>query len=158
SRRKGRFLSLITIIAVGGIALGVTALITVIAVMTGLQQDLQEKILGSNPHIYVFEYTSSGQGLRVGSWRPAVPAIRELEGVVSAAPFMMTNVAVNKGTYTQPGVLFGLDPAFTDTPMTVIEQQLRKGELSLRPTAGLPGILMGARLAGRMGVLPGDTV
>ena len=158
SRRKGRFLSLITIIAIGGIALGVTALITVIAVMTGLQQDLQEKILGSNPHIYVFEYTGSGQGLRVGDWRGVLPAIREQVGVVTAAPFMMTNVGVNKGTYTQPGVLFGLDPASTDTPMTVIERELRSGTLTLGPTAGLPGLLMGTRLAGRMGVLPGDTV
>jgi lipoprotein-releasing system permease protein len=158
SRRKGRFLSLITIIAIGGIALGVTALITVIAVMTGLQQDLQEKILGSNPHIYVFEYTGSGQGLRIGDWRTVVPTVRAQDGVISAAPFMMTNVAVNKGTYTQPGVLFGLDATGTDAPMTIIERQLRSGELSLRATGGVPGILLGSRLAGRMGVLPGDTL
>ncbi|MFW6202572.1 MAG: lipoprotein-releasing system transmembrane subunit LolC, partial [Gemmatimonadota bacterium] len=55
ARPKGRFLSLITLIAIAGIFLGVAALITVIAVMTGLQRDLQAKILGSNPHVYVFE-------------------------------------------------------------------------------------------------------
>ena len=77
SRRKGRFLSLITLIAVGGVALGVTALITVIAVMTGLQQDLQAKILGSNPHVYVFE---TGEGLRIGAWRPALERVRSVPG------------------------------------------------------------------------------
>ena len=157
SRRKGRFLSLITLIAIGGITLGVTALITVMAVMNGLQRDLQEKILGSNPHVYVFE----GGRLRVGNWRHVLPRVREVPGVIAATPFMMTNVAAaaaGYSQYAQPGVLFGLDPMAADSPMTIIEQQLRNGELALGPTAGLPGVLVGRRLAARLGVLPGDTL
>ncbi|MGH7504873.1 MAG: FtsX-like permease family protein, partial [Longimicrobiales bacterium] len=157
SRRKGRFLSLITLISIGGIALGVTALITVIAVMTGLQRDLQSKILGSNPHVYVFE----GGRLRLGEWRKVLPQVREIPGVISAAPFMMTNVlAVAPGNidYAQPGILFGVDAMASDTPMTVIERQLRSGQLAFGPTAGLPGLLVGRRLAARLGVLPGDTL
>ena len=156
SRRKGRFLSLITIIAGAGIALGVMALITVIAVMTGLQQDLQAKILGSNPHVYVFSW---GTGFRLGDWRDALARTRAAEGVVAAAPFMMTNAVVTAGEqFTQPGMLFGLDPASDQPPMTVIEEQIDDGTLALGPTAGLPGLLLGTRLAARLGVLTGDTV
>jgi lipoprotein-releasing system permease protein len=156
SRRKGRFLSLITLIATGGIALGVMALITVIAVMTGLQRDLQSKILGSNPHVYIFGYSV---GFRLGDWRTVLDQARQQEGVVTAAPFMMTNVVASANlNYTQPGILFGLDLAAVDSPMTIIERQIRDGELALAPTAGLPGILLGYRLASRLGVLPGDTI
>jgi lipoprotein-releasing system permease protein len=80
SRRKGRFLSLITLIAIGGIFLGVTALITVTAVMTGLQRDLQEKILGTNPHVYVFE---EGQGFRLGQWPLLLSRVREVPAVTA---------------------------------------------------------------------------
>jgi lipoprotein-releasing system permease protein len=91
SRRKGRFLSLITLIAVGGIFLGVSALITVIAVMTGLQRDLQAKILGTNPHIYLFQ---AGQGVRFGDWRTTLSRVEKMADVVAAEPFILTQVFV----------------------------------------------------------------
>lgn len=74
SRRRGktRFLSLITVIAVGGVALGVTALVTVIAVMSGLQNELQSMILGSTPHVYVFE---AGRAFHLDGWRDVMPKI-----------------------------------------------------------------------------------
>ena len=155
SRRKGRFLSLITLIAVGGVALGVTALITVIAVMTGLQQDLQAKILGSNPHVYVFE---TGEGLRIGAWRPALERVRSVPGVVGAEPFVMTQVGVTRGgEYAQPGTLYGLDTTSASPPLTFIEKQIEAGEIALGPTrSGLPGVLVGRRMADKLGVLPGD--
>jgi lipoprotein-releasing system permease protein len=158
SRKKGRFLSLITLIAVGGVALGVTALITVIAVMTGLQQDLQAKILGSNPHIYVFDM---GSNLRLGDWRRVLPRVTAIEGVVGASPYVNTQiVAMRHGsTFPQPGLLYGIDPTISDVPLTQIEQELRDGTLSFGPTAsGLPGALIGRGLAQRLNVLPGDTI
>src|SRR5688500_13739077 len=100
-RKRGRFLSLITLIAVGGIFVGVMALITVIAVMTGLQRDLQSKILGSNPHIYVFEQT--GSGFRMNNWRRVLEKVRATEGVTASQPFIMTSVGVMRGTYAVPG-------------------------------------------------------
>ena len=54
-RRGGKFLSFITWISLGGVTVGVTALIVVIAVMTGAQEDFQVKILDANPHILVLE-------------------------------------------------------------------------------------------------------
>lgn len=157
SRRKGRFLSLITVIAVGGIFLGVMALITVIAVMTGLQRDLQEKILGSNPHVFVFQ---TGEGLRVTGWRDALDRVRTVPGVEAAAPFVMTQVAVTRDVaYVQTGMLYGIAPGASEIPMSDVEREIRAGTKALGPTrSGLPGVLVGARLAEKLGVSPGDTL
>ncbi|MBI4409876.1 MAG: ABC transporter permease, partial [Gemmatimonadetes bacterium] len=157
SRRKGRFLSLITLIATGGVFLGVAALITVIAVMTGLQRDLQEKILGSNPHIYVFQ---QGEGFRMAAWRDVLARVRASPGVVAAEPFIMTQVGVTPGgEYAQFGTLYGIDPEASPRPLTSIEAKIRSGELALGPTqTGLPGVLVGRRLADKLGLLPGDKI
>ncbi len=157
SRRKGRFLSLITLIAIGGILLGVTALITVIAVMTGLQEDLQGKILGSNPHVYVFE---QGVSFRMQDWRAVIEKVRRNPQVIAAEPFIMSQVGVTaNGEYAQFGTLYGIEPSSSARPMTEVERQIRAGKLAFGPTqSGDPGVLVGSRLAARIGVLPGDEV
>ncbi|HEX7050067.1 MAG TPA: ABC transporter permease [Longimicrobiales bacterium] len=158
SRRQGRFLSLITLIAVGGITLGVTALITVIAVMTGLQRDLQAKILGSNPHVYVFE---QGGGFRLGRWSQVLEQVRGVPGVAGAEPFILTQVAVlpAETEYAQFGTLYGIDTNSDGPPLTQIQEKLRSGEYALGPTqSGLPGVLVGSGLAAKLGILPGDVI
>ncbi len=157
SRRKGRFLSLITLIATGGIALGVTALITVIAVMTGLQRDLQGKILGSNPHVYVFE---SARGLRLTQWSSLRPRVLAIDGVQAAQPFVSTQVAFTQDAqFAQTGMLFGIRTDWDGPAMTDVERELRAGTLSLGPTrSGLPGALLGTGLASKLLVGEGDTL
>lgn len=157
SRRRGRFLSLITVIAVAGVALGVMALITVIAVMTGLQRDLQAKIIGSNPHVYVFE---QGGGFRLGAWARVADKVQQIPGVVSVEPYVVTQVGVMpRPDFLQPGTLYGIDLDSEAPAQTQIERQLRAGELSLGPTqSGLPGVLIGNRLANTLLVTPGDTL
>jgi lipoprotein-releasing system permease protein len=161
SRRKGRFVSLITLIAVGGVLVGVAALIVVIAVMTGLQRDLQAKILGMNPHVYVFEQDPGG-GFRMADWPRVIDAARQAPGVVSAEPFVMTQVAVflPGRDYMQPGTLFGIEADWSEgPPLTVIQEQVRSGELAFGPTrTGYPPLVMGRRLAEKMSIFPGDTV
>ncbi|HEX6939627.1 MAG TPA: ABC transporter permease [Longimicrobiales bacterium] len=158
SRRKGRFLSLITVIAIAGVGLGVGALITVIAVMTGLQTELREKILGNNPHVYVFE---PGQSFRLERYKPLLEPVRNVPGVVAVQPFVMTQVGLVKenGAYAQAGVLYGIAPDVEGEPLTVVQERIRSGEYAFGPTqTGLPGILVGRRLAEKMNLLPGDVV
>lgn len=156
-RKFGRFLSLITLIAVGGIFVGVMALITVIAVMTGLQRDLQQKILGSNPHIYIFEQT--GSGFRMRNWPTVLEKVRTTEGVVAAQPFIMTWVGIWRGQYAVAGQMLGVNPNATGLPMTDIERQIRRKELSFGPTrSGEPGVLLGRRLADKLTVMQGDII
>jgi ABC-type lipoprotein release transport system permease subunit len=78
SRRSSRLLSLITVIAVGGVTVGVMALVIVLGVMNGMQNDLREKILVVNPHLRILTY---GEGLRLDDWRTVLDTVRRVKGV-----------------------------------------------------------------------------
>ena len=155
SRRGTRFLSLITLIAMGGVFVGVMALIVVTAVMSGLQTDLREKILGTNPHIWV---TTFGDNLRLEDWDGLTARVREIDGVVAAAPFVNTQVGLlNQAGYAEGAVLRGIDPSVPGEPITEIVEKVRARELSLGPTdSGYPPLLLGESLADRFGLFSGD--
>jgi lipoprotein-releasing system permease protein len=157
SRRGTRFLSLITLIAIGGVTVGVTALIVVTAVMTGLQNDLRDKILGSNPHIWLLNY---GEAMRMDDWPRALKDVRRVQGVVAAAPFIHTEVGIsNRAGYAEGAILRGIDPSAEGQPITDIVRQIRRDSLHLGATrSGLPPILVGQALADRFSLMPGDTV
>lgn len=163
SRRTGRrLLSLSTFIAIGGVAVGVMALLVVIAVMTGLQRDLQAKILAGTPHIYLFE---EGSGLRLGNWREVLARVERMPGVVAGSPLVQPSVMVARTLdYAQPGILYGVDADSAREPVSEVERGLLSGEYSLGPMAAqrsfdaLPGVLLGRQLAARLVVLPGDTL
>ncbi len=157
-RRGGRFLSFITWVSLGGVIVGVTALIVVIAVMTGAQEDFQDKILEANPDILVLEYSNS---LRMSDWRPVLDTIRNVPGVVSATPFLLTKVALipKESVFGQAADLYGVDLTSLGEAATGIEARLRSGSLSLaEPESGLPPIVVGSRMADRMVIFPGDTL
>src|SRR5690606_8921672 len=118
SGKKGKFLSFITWIALGGITVGVTALIVVIGVMNGMQEELQAKILGATPHIYVLE---NGATLRLSQWQEVADSVRAIPEVTAVTPWALASVVVESEGYTQPAELFGIrldgDPATAATEM-----------------------------------------
>ncbi|HEX6693279.1 MAG TPA: ABC transporter permease [Longimicrobiales bacterium] len=159
SARKGRFGSFSTMISILGVAVGVMALLVVIAVMTGLQRDLQAKILGSSPHVYVM---GPAGDFRVGNWQQAMAEARETPGVVGAEPFTYNNVVLVRPSdikWSKPAILQGIDPLASKVPLTQVERDIREGNLPWGPTrSGLPGVLIGYRLATEMRLFTGDTV
>ncbi|MSR21269.1 MAG: ABC transporter permease [Gemmatimonadetes bacterium] len=157
---RGGLLSLITWIALGGVTVGVTALVVVIAVMTGMQEDLRAKILESTPHVIVLEQSAS---LRLLDWETVVDSVLAVEGIVGAAPFALSEVSVLRrgasGNYPQGATLYGIDIDTTRAAPTEMERQIVEGSLNLAPPAsGLPPLLMGGLLADRMQVFEGDTL
>lgn len=158
---RGRsFLSLITLIAVGGVTVGVMALLVVIGVMTGLQNDLQAKILQANPHAMVLRI---GSEVHMEDWRPVLDTVREKEGVTGAAPFVYTEVGLNAGdaSYSEGAVLRGLPMDGSGVGAARVEAHLVAGEMpspESRTGSGRPGIVVGTRLADRLGLYPGKTV
>ncbi|NNG16142.1 MAG: hypothetical protein HKM89_06635, partial [Gemmatimonadales bacterium] len=74
SRRASRLASLTTVIATGGVAVGVMALIVVLGVMNGLVNEVRERILVGTPHLRVLTY---GAGIRVDDWRSALTVVRD---------------------------------------------------------------------------------
>jgi lipoprotein-releasing system permease protein len=157
SRKRGQLLSFITWIALGGVIVGVGALIVVIGVMTGMQNDLREKILGTSPHVVVLQHGSS---LRMDDWEAVLDTVRQVEGVVSATPFVLTNVSIYRRGYSQPADLYGISLDETGPAVTDMEATVREGEVNLRTAteSGLPPLVLGSRLAERMQVFRGDTL
>ena len=156
SKGGGRLFSFITWIALGGVTVGVSALVIVIGVMSGMQEDLLGKILESSPHVMVYQ---RGSSIRMDDWRTTADRIRQIEGVEAVAPFVFTTVTALRGDYSQSADMYGvaLDPE--GPAVTQMEARIQEGVLNLGPTAsGLPPVLMGSRLAARMLTLTGDTI
>src|SRR5215218_6740473 len=94
SRRGSRLLSFISVIAIGGVIVGVSALIVVMGVMNGLQLDLREKILIGSPDIRVLSY---GDDLKIPDWRNVMQKVKREPGVTAVAPFVLTQGLVSTG-------------------------------------------------------------
>lgn len=157
SRGKG-FLSLITLIAIGGVAVGVMALIVVIGVMSGLQEDLREKILGANAHGIVLERSAVG---RMEAWHSVLNLVANDPAVVAAAPFIYTEVGLNPpgGSYSEGAILRGLPSDEAALAVTEIDEHLISGRMPFGDTSsGRPGIVLGVSLADRLGLFPGEPV
>lgn len=156
---RGRgLLSLITWIALGGVTVGVAALIIVLAVMTGMQTDLRNKILESTPHVIVLERSTS---LRLINYEEVLDSVVKMDGVVGAAPFALSQINIvrqgDTGPYSQPAYLYGVDIDTSRVAPTEMERRIIEGSLDLGETeSGNPPLLIGSVLADRMGVFVGD--
>ena len=158
ARKGGWYLSFITLVSLGGVTVGVMALVVVIGVMTGMQDDVRERILDATPHVFVFEYQSQ-TSLRMDDWEEVLHSVRQVEGVVGAAPFLLTKVALRRDEYAQVGDLYGVSLENSDMAVTGLEDEIYRGVHSLEATeSGLSPLLVGARLAERMQLFKGDTV
>src|SRR5256884_4904692 len=132
SRRSSRLLSLITVIAVGGVMVAVMALVVVLGVMNGLQADLRDKILVANPHLRVLTY---GEGLRLDDWHKVLGQVRHTAGVEAAAPFVLTQGLISAGhDYAEGVVGYGVDPDTASRALTSLAQHFAKGDLTLPTT------------------------
>ena len=158
SRRASRFVSLITFIAVSGVALGVMALIVVIGVMSGLQKDLRDKILIANPHLRVLTY---GEGLRMDAWPAVLAKVQSDPSVVAAAPFVLSEGLMSAGHDYAEGVeVVGMERDTGRAAVTGLARTFLSGDLRFatkQPDVD-GGIVLGRRLAQRFSVFPGSVV
>jgi lipoprotein-releasing system permease protein len=158
SRRGSKLLSLISIIAIGGVLVGVSALIVIIGVMNGLQHDLREKILVGSPDIRVLTY---GEDLKVNDWPAVLDKVRKQPGVVTAAPFVLTEALMTAGHDYAGGVyVVGLLPAGRGVPdVTTIRSHATSGDFRFASTDGQQrGVVLGRLLASRFNKWPGDSI
>ena len=158
SSGKGRgFMSLITFIAIGGVTVGVMALIVVIAVMSGLQKDLREAILGASPHGMVIRL---GDDVSMGNWRDVLADVRADPSVTAAAPFVYTEVVLAPpGSFNEGAVLKALPDDPQALAVARIDESLVSGKMPFGPTeSGHPGLIVGRGLSDRHGLYPGQVV
>lgn len=163
AKRRQTFVSIITVISVGGIFLGVAALIVVLAVMNGFETELRNKILGINSHIVLMDYHG---GMR--NYEKVMKDVGEVEGVVASTPFIYSQAMLKKGQNVSGVVLRGL--SIESSAGVINLGKMEKGSLdylsqngrhALRLKAGiaqLPGIVIGKELSRNLGVSLFDTV
>jgi lipoprotein-releasing system permease protein len=146
-------MSLFVWIGVGGVFLGVAALIVVQAVMTGFQDGIRDRIIAGNPHLLVFRLGSRG----LGGSRDMARRLEAVPGVRAATPFVLQQALFSSPAGgAHGGLVRGVD--LSSPPMLAsVKDQLRRG--SVEPlVAGEPAILLGAELARTLGVVTGDAV
>ena len=155
SRRGSKLLSLISVIAIGGVVIGVSALIVIMGVMTGLQNDLREKILIGSPDVRVLNY---GSDMVLKDWQPVLATVRKEPDVVAAAPFVLTKALVGAGhKYSDAAYVMGIvAEGEGGPPVTSIRSHATGGDFRFVTSDGQRrGAVLGARLASRLGVYPG---
>lgn len=128
--KKRSTISVITTIAVTGVALGVAALLAVMSITAGFQEEFRTKVLGVNAHVLVLRY-----GLDFSDYRDVVARARAMPEVAGAAPFEIDEMMLNKGDRTGIILLKGVDPALMPTVLDL-------------PSQMIAGSLEGLRLAG----------
>jgi lipoprotein-releasing system permease protein len=166
SRRRQTFISLITLISVGGVAVGVMVLIVVLAVMSGFETSLKEKILGINSHIWILPQTPG----RLEGYQDIVARVALLPHVTFAAPFTTNEVMLVAEGHVSGTIVRGIDLEHTDQ-MAELMRHLQGQDLrallepTLRPQAAAPatpaasrGIVLGKELARHLLVFPGQQV
>ena len=154
AKRRQVFISVISLVSTVGVTVGVMALVIALALMTGLQRELQDRILGSSAHIFVWK--PSG----IEDYRAEVERLRAVPGVIGAAPAVQGKAMIASSTGEGFIQVKGIDPALEGS-VTDITRALTDGSLDqLTPATedDFPGIVIGKDLAGSIGALPGDTV
>jgi lipoprotein-releasing system permease protein len=162
ARRREGFISLITVISVLGVMIGVMTLNVVMAVMTGFEETLRDRLLGINAHVALVK---SGDQLR--DYEKVVEQVRQTKGVVAASPSIYGQVMLTSGPRVSGVVVRGIDPDRVNQVVD-IERYIKEGGLQRlkqpqpvqtgERTVLLPGVIIGVRLANQLGVFPGSPI
>lgn len=151
AKRRNHFISFISMTSMVGIALGVAALIVVLSVMNGFQQELRSRILGVASHLQI-----TGPDNQLSDWQFIAGRVKDEAHVQAAAPYIMAQGMLSYGQAVQGAIVRGVMPAEEDQ-VAEIGAHMRAGSLS-DLHAGEFGIVLGAELAQSLGVLVGDKV
>lgn len=151
AKRSNHFISFISIASMAGIALGVMALIVVLSVMNGFQEELRTRILGVAAHLEI-----SGPADRLADWPSVLAQAKQNKSVMSGAPFVNSQGMLANGDSVRGAVIRGIQPEL-ENRVADFAQHMKSGKLTdLKP--GEFGIILGGELARVLNVFPGDKV
>jgi len=154
AKRRQVFISVISLVSTVGVTVGVMALIIALALMTGLQQELQARILGSSAHVYVWKPAG------ITDYQAEITKLRAVAGVIGAAPAIegkaMITSAGTEGFVMVKGIDPALEPSINDIGRVLADGSL--DQLTPGSDDEFPGIVLGKDLAGSLGAMVGDTV
>ncbi|MDO8603227.1 MAG: lipoprotein-releasing ABC transporter permease subunit [Candidatus Omnitrophota bacterium] len=147
SRRKEKFISIISLISIMGVALGVTALIVVLAVMSGFDKDLREKIVGTNSHIIIEKEGG------ITDYNAVISEINKIPHVKASSPFINGQALIRRDEQVLGLILRGIDPA-REKDVTNIQKYLESGTLELKKDT----VMIGKELSLRLGLKIGEII
>ncbi len=151
AKRSNNFISFISFVSMAGIVLGVAALIIVLSVMNGFQEELRTRILGVASHVEV-----SGTGSTLADWQGVRQQVKSHPEVIASAPFVVNQGMLALGGNVRGAMIRGILPA-EEAQVTDLAASMRLGRLDdLR--AGEWGIVLGLELAQALGAGLGDKV
>lgn len=151
AKRRTQFISFITLTSVLGIALGVTALITVLSVMNGFEAELRERILGMTSHA-----TVTGLDGQLEDWQKLEGLIEKNPSIHGTAPFINGQVMINADRRVSGTMLRGILPNL-EPQVSEVSDKMKAGSLTdLVP--GAYNIVLGAELASYLGAMVGDKI
>jgi lipoprotein-releasing system permease protein len=156
AKRKQTFISIITLISIAGVTVGVMALIVVLAVMSGFEKTLKEKILGTQAHLVLLKASQGG----MDGYEEVTKKVDEVKGVVSAAPFILSQVMLSSESNVFGVVLKGVDPDRVGK-VTELVTNLKAGhleDLKKSKEGEPPGIILGVELAKHLSVSLNDDI
>lgn len=150
TKRKEKFISLISVISVLGISIGVMALIVVIAVMAGFDRDLKDKIVGNYSHITIGSYN----GIEAGSYEDLAKKISANPHVRAVSPYIQGQILLKqRDRYIAVGIK-GIKPDI-EGQTTRIKQYIIHGDIN---NLGNDGIIIGKEMAYFLGLKTGMTI
>ena len=150
AKRRNHFISFISLVSILGIAVGVTALITVISVMNGFDKELKSRILGMVAHA-----TMEGVDESVRDWQQAIERVETNPHVLGAAPYVERE-AMLQGGRVSGAIIRGVLPDY-EPKVSEIDRKMVEGKLGDLEPGGF-GIVLGSELAMKLGVGVGDFV
>ena len=152
AREHSFFVSFITWVSLGGLALGVLALITVLSVMNGFESELRTRLLSLSAHATL----TAAAGAPILDWRGRLKELDGAAGLTGAAPFLDTDAMLSHPPAMGGAIVRGIDPTL-EPKVSSINGAMREGKLAdLQP--GLNRIVLGRMLAYQLQVGVGDTV
>jgi len=152
-RRRG-FLSVITVIAVAGVAAGVISLVLALAINAGFRQTFEERLLGATAHLSVTLKDASG----IRNYRELAPKLATIPGVTVVSPALYETVLISSGSRAQGVVLKGIEPAQAHELSSFLARLPEGSAEPLRHPRETPPLVIGRELAKRLGVFVGDPI
>jgi lipoprotein-releasing system permease protein len=157
SKNKQAFISFITFLSMAGVTVGVMALIIVIAVMSGAESYFTSQILGVESHIIIRRH-----GGNISDYDKVIHQVESSPGVVSAAPFVYSQVMLRSSSGISGAVLRGIDPEADGSPIKGYDKESLIEKIRPRVIAesGIlsPGIILGKELALTIGAAEGEII
>jgi lipoprotein-releasing system permease protein len=155
ARRRENFISIITFFSVGGVTLGVAALILTLSMMNGFEKEVRSRIVGTTAAVSIFD----GGGFPIFDWQTLSERVVALPGVTGASPFVTAKTAIRSERESDGVVVRGILPEM-EIQTSDLPERMTRGvfDVTVAPGDSLPRAILGATLARNLGIGLGDPV